>query len=266
MAMIVMTVRLTSGLYHFQFVHLQGQENFSIASYVEGPALTATFSPIDSNYVAFCSKGQLFVDRQNVKLFESPSLPNITNGVASFIAQEEFERFEGFWWNPKNLEILYERVDESPVAQLAFTLPGSIVNLGNQQSDESQFMRYPLAGTSNPPTTLRICQINEQNGSVMDLELKVDLKIVFPWCEYIARCGWSNDGQNIYILAMDRVQSRMALALVPRSVFAEESVFVPNADQLVTVLYEEKALYWINVISFLMGIFSNSDMKNIVIF
>lgn len=48
-------------------------------------------------------------------IFESKIEENISNGMSSFIEQEELERIEGFWWNPKRTELLYERVDESEV-------------------------------------------------------------------------------------------------------------------------------------------------------
>jgi hypothetical protein len=53
------------------------------------------------------------------------SQPHISNGVAAFVTQEEFERYEGYWWSPTRVELLYERVDESVVTKLAFTLPGA---------------------------------------------------------------------------------------------------------------------------------------------
>lgn len=52
-------------------------------------------------------------------MFESDgAMPGITNGVASFIAQEELERFDGYWWSPSRLELLYEQVDETKVLHL----------------------------------------------------------------------------------------------------------------------------------------------------
>ncbi|KAI1701791.1 prolyl oligopeptidase family domain-containing protein [Ditylenchus destructor] len=181
-----------------------------LATYHNNAVLNASFAPIDSNYVAFCSGGQFIIDWQNTKVYESPAVEGITNGVASFIIQEELERFEGFWWNPKHLELLYERVDETHVSQLSFTLP-------SQPPDSSALMRYPLPGTPNSISTLRICRINSDN-TVTDLELKADLK----------------------------KSARTAMLLISRNAFAEESVSVPDAEQNVGVLYEENSPFWIN--------------------
>jgi len=95
------------------------------------------------------------------------------------------------------LEILYERVDESPVVQLSFATPG--------HRPDDQPMRYPYAGTPNAITSLRMVRMLEDVGDFMegaeiqvtvDLELKVDLKQIVPWYEYIARCDWTGDGEK----------------------------------------------------------------------
>jgi dipeptidyl-peptidase-4 len=39
----------------------------------------------------------------------------ISYGVAEFIAQEELNRYTGYWWSPDGTKIVYAKVDESPV-------------------------------------------------------------------------------------------------------------------------------------------------------
>ena len=58
---------------------------------------------------------------------------------ALLVVQEELERDEGYWWSPRNLELLYERVDESAVTELSFTIPGKSLQ-------PQQLLRIPLAG------------------------------------------------------------------------------------------------------------------------
>ena len=74
--------------------------------------MNAVFCPSDPDYIAFCAKGQLHIDklvvkqahflnlefRLNNKVFTTASddfAPGITNGLASFVVQEELERDEG---------------------------------------------------------------------------------------------------------------------------------------------------------------------------
>lgn len=67
-------------------------------------------------------------------------------GVASYIIQEEFDRYSGYWWQPSSTEsgrkkvhrILYEEVDESEV---------ELMHINHQGFDEStDYFRYPRAG------------------------------------------------------------------------------------------------------------------------
>src|SRR5882672_3330176 len=64
------------------------------------------------------------------------------NGLAEFIAQEELQRWRGFWWSPDGQEILYEEADLSPVQRLTITDPTHPEKAPNLQ-------RYPRAGTPN---------------------------------------------------------------------------------------------------------------------
>lgn len=68
-------------------------------------------------------------------------------GVASYIIQEEFDRYSGYWWQPtqptaaskkKIHRILYEEVDESNVELMHITHQGF--------DDHTDYFRYPRAG------------------------------------------------------------------------------------------------------------------------
>ena len=41
--------------------------------------------------------------------------PEVSWGVAEFVAAEEMDRFRGYWWSPDGTALLATRVDESPV-------------------------------------------------------------------------------------------------------------------------------------------------------
>jgi dipeptidyl-peptidase-4 len=66
----------------------------------------------------------------------------LTNGEAEFVAQEEMERRDGFWWSPDSRFIAYEEADLSPVE------PHYIANPLEPQEKPVEF-RYPRAGTAN---------------------------------------------------------------------------------------------------------------------
>uniref|UniRef100_A0A1I7WS52 CNH domain-containing protein n=1 Tax=Heterorhabditis bacteriophora TaxID=37862 RepID=A0A1I7WS52_HETBA len=57
------------------------------------------------------------------------------------------------------------------------------------------------------------------NKQVVDSGLKIPLTKRFPWIEYIARAGFLNDGKTIWVQAMERLQCRSSLILIPESDF-----------------------------------------------
>ena len=38
------------------------------------------------------------------------------------------------------------------------------------------------------------------DGSIVEYELRNDLKELFPWIEYIVRCGWMPDGKQLSVI------------------------------------------------------------------
>ena len=76
----------------------------------------------------------------------------ISNGRVEYVVQEEFKRFQGYWWQPGTLGdlkcILYISVDENPVG---------LVRIG-QQGQKS--IRYPRVGEPNAHNTIRIVYFN----------------------------------------------------------------------------------------------------------
>lgn len=65
--------------------------------------------------------------------------------------QEELSRFTGLWWSPgEEKSLLYEQVDERDVCEIQFSRPGQ---------PPSSPMRYPLAGTSNAVSYLRMISV-----------------------------------------------------------------------------------------------------------
>ena len=73
----------------------------------------------------------------------------ISAGVPSFVIQEEFDRFTGYWWEPRSKDgtlvdnkyrILYEEIDEDDVEILKLFGPLS------EQGQGVDDFRYPRAG------------------------------------------------------------------------------------------------------------------------
>ncbi|CAJ0571526.1 unnamed protein product, partial [Mesorhabditis spiculigera] len=164
----------------------------------------AQLCPIDPGLIAFVAERQIHVHRSGRPIFVSHSERHISNGVPSFVTQEEFDRFNGIWWSPACSRLLYEQVNEGDVHTLTFDCPGK---------EPSDPMRYPVAGSPNAHSSLRMLFIN--GDMVEDRGLRVELKDRFPWLEYLARAGFLSDGKTVWIQAANRAQTKLCLILIP---------------------------------------------------
>ena len=57
--------------------------------------------------------------------FDACNQPNKSNGLAEFIAQEEMDRSEGFWWSDDSRFIAFTQCDESNIPVFRISHSGS---------------------------------------------------------------------------------------------------------------------------------------------
>lgn len=235
--------------------------------------MDAKLCPCDPNLVAFIHRNDVWVN--NIVTEEerrltytnqgspSPMEEPISAGVASFIVQEEFDRYTGYWWQPKfstdeNLtrtyRILFEEVDESSVEILHIVSgPDSMV-----QNSHVDSYRYPRAGSANAKSKLKIVQFSiDTSGKICDhvieYQMRVPLSEAFPFMEYLVRCGWLPDGESVYAEILDRSQQHLALVQIPVAFFvpvnhpANQLLTITEGSPMVEVLAEESNDIWINV-------------------
>uniref|UniRef100_A0A8R1XYJ9 Uncharacterized protein n=1 Tax=Onchocerca volvulus TaxID=6282 RepID=A0A8R1XYJ9_ONCVO len=214
--------------------HIQKEEKSIIGNGIKGCPLHAQLCPVDSSLVAFVANFNVHIDWKGKVVYSSSAGENIINGCSSFIAQEELDRFMGMWWSPGPQKmLLYEQVDETAVTSLQFTVPGC---------SPTRPMKYPVAGTTNAISTLRLITIDEKK--ITDEKLTVELRTVYPWYEYLSRVGWVPDGSAIWALLLSRLQDRYALILIPLNLFGTQEN--QNGAQVVTLLQEQSEI-WFNV-------------------
>jgi dipeptidyl aminopeptidase/acylaminoacyl peptidase len=78
----------------------------------------------------------------------------ITHGVADFVAQEEMDRYRGFWWHPNSQAILFTRTDESevPIYRIMHQSNSSALpsfSSSQQHTDHSSSQHYESNGSGN---------------------------------------------------------------------------------------------------------------------
>ena len=121
--------------------------------------------------------------------------PDVTFGLAEFIASEEMDRHRGYWWSPDGSKIAVCRVDERPVAIWWLSEPTT-------PADAPRSVRYPHAGTANAIVTLHVVDVATAAG--------VDVSWDRGAFEYLARVEWTR-GAPLTILVQSRDQRSMQL-------------------------------------------------------
>uniref|UniRef100_A0A8D2LUP7 dipeptidyl-peptidase IV n=1 Tax=Varanus komodoensis TaxID=61221 RepID=A0A8D2LUP7_VARKO len=228
--------------------------------------------PADPNWIAFIHSNDIWISNLATKeerrlTFVHKEFTNIEEdpksaGVATFVLQEEFDRYTGHWWCPeaeaaadggKILRILYEENDESEVEIIHVTSP----LLETRRTDS---FRYPKTGTANPKITFKLSEIrigaDDRIVEVVDKELVQPFEILFEGVEYIARAGWTREGKYAWAILLDRPQTRLQIALLPPALFIpveddamERQKLMESVPDSVTplIIYEETTDIWINI-------------------
>lgn len=119
----------------------------------------------------------------------------VSYGTAEFVAQEEMDRYTGYWWSPDERYLAYTRVDESTV---------DIIERFDIQADKTTVIdqRYPRAGRPNAVVGLFVRDM--QTGEVTEIGWRRE-----DWGpatdQYLARLRWAGD--TVYIQAVNRDQT-----------------------------------------------------------
>src|SRR5438093_8571121 len=170
-----------------------------------GDIIDPQLSP-DGRRVAYVREDDLYVSdvagaATERRLTEGAS-DTLTNGLAEFVAQEEMDRFSGYWWSPDSRRIAFERADLAKVETLHIMDP-----VHPELSAES--WRYPRAGTPNAEVGLGI--VPAEGGPATWVEWD---RARYP---YLAAVRWKEKGAPLTLLVQDRRQREEALLAADES-------------------------------------------------
>ena len=166
--------------------------------------------------VAYVSDGSLHVldlatDTTAVLATEREN-PDVTWGLAEFIAAEEFSRYRGYWWAPDGQTILAARVDETRVQRWYLHDPAS-------PESAPRVIAYPSAGTPNAEVTLHLLDLD---GGWVDVHWDRE---TYP---YLISVTWSEVGGPLVTVLRRLQQHGLVLAVDPRT--GETQVHAELAD------------------------------------
>ena len=183
------------------------------------------FSP-DGTHVAFVRDAELHVvpvdggpERQ---VTSGARGTGRTNGLAEYVAQEEMDRHEGYWWSRDGRFLAFEEVDETHVPVYRIVHQGKDAVGEAAQEDH----RYPFAGAANARVRLGVVARDGSEPVWMRFGGDAD--------DYLARVDWMPDG-SLLVQVQDRRQTELRVVRLD-----------PTTGEGV-VLLRETSDVWINL-------------------
>lgn len=177
------------------YLHTQANQKLKRLTTNSAAELDVQFSPKD-HFISYVRDHNLYLfDLASNKEFavSTSGKDQLSYGVAEFIAQEEMDRFTGFWWSEDEQYLAFIEVDESPVKIVSrYEIDVDTVTVRQQ--------RYPEAGSANAKVRLAVVKtadVTAGNPHFEWVDLGRDKDI------YLPRVTWTPDGKLAY-----QVQSR----------------------------------------------------------
>ena len=115
--------------------------------------------------------------------------PQVSYGLADFIAAEEMERMRGFWWSPSGDALVVARVDDTPVQRWHIADPA-------HPDREPTVVAYPAAGTPNAQVSAEIITLDGRRTPLRWSE------------EYLADVVWDDHGLLVVVQPRDQTALR----------------------------------------------------------
>ncbi|MGD3105958.1 prolyl oligopeptidase family serine peptidase [Streptomyces sp. YGL11-2] len=154
-----------------------------------GPVVDPRPSP-DGRLIAYVSNRSVHVvgldggDRQLARA----EGPEVSYGLAEYVAAESMGRTRGHWWAPDGRRLLVARVDTSPVERRYLADPAD-------PARPPQVLRYPSAGTANAEVSLHLLSVDGERTEVI-------------WdraaYEYLVDARWDAHGPLIAVQSRDQ--------------------------------------------------------------
>jgi dipeptidyl-peptidase-4 len=166
----------------------------------DGPAIDPRFSP-DGNKVAYVRDNDVRVmdlPPRKERPLTKGGTEAVSHGLAEFVAQEEMDRFEGFWWSPDSKFIAYEEADQSKVEKFSISDPV------HPEASANSFA-YPRPGKQNVKVRLGIVAVT--GGATTWVQWDVEK---YP---YLATVKWPKQGP-LSVLVQNRAQTEQQLLAV----------------------------------------------------
>jgi dipeptidyl-peptidase-4 len=178
-------------------VDVRTGQSREIASRIAGAPVDPRWSP-DGRMIAAVRGGELVVTDVATgveRALTSGAGAGISHGTAEFVAQEEMDRMEGYWWSGDGRALAFQETDERGVEQLRVSDP-------SQPEREPEVNRYPRAGRANAVVRLGVVPVTA--GAPRWIEWDRER---YP---YLARVAWPPRGP-LTVVVQNRAQSEVVV-------------------------------------------------------
>jgi dipeptidyl-peptidase 9 len=199
--------------------------------------------PYNSNLISYIINGDIWIqdlsNRREIRLTNSSYEVNVTRGVPSYIIQEEFDRYTGYWWQPvQNASnnkhyIIYEVVDDNQVDK-TLIVPSCDDPFG------CDTYRYTKPGMSNSRVHLELVEFSLETNEIRTFKMRKSFYDLFNWYEYLVRCDWILNGKFFWVQLLNRLQTCSSFYLIPIEFFTQ------TLDANLIELYSQQSDVWIN--------------------
>jgi dipeptidyl-peptidase-4 len=217
-----MLAPLADGLYIQDGIHGELTKVLDIQG---EPALDPQLSP-DGEYLAFVRNDELWVldiaARQARQVTSGAKQAGVTHALAEYVAQEEMDRQQGYWWSPDNRRIAFTEIDEQHIPLYTIVHP----DRDDPGPSALEVHRYPFAGQPNAHIKLGVTSIEGSQPLWLDLGEEKDI--------YLARVNWLANGQ-LAVQLLNRPQTQLDL------------IFFDASSGKGRLILRETSKMWINL-------------------
>ncbi|KAF8380041.1 hypothetical protein HHK36_027511 [Tetracentron sinense] len=218
-------VPLPAGIYLQDLYRSKPELKLRSTSYL--PIIDPHLSP-DGTMLVYVKDGELHV--LNLSYGESKQLTfgacgnAMTHGLAEYIAQEEMDRKNGFWWSPDSKYIAFTQVDSSEIPLFRIMHQGK----SSVGSDAQEDHAYPFAGKSN--VKVRLGVVSSSGGPITWMDLLCGEKnLVNNDEEYLARVNWM-PGNVLTAQVLNRSHSKLKILKFDMKTGEREVLLVEEQD------------------------------------
>jgi len=159
----------------------------------------------DGSSIAYTRAGRLYVANAagDEREIAGDDDPNVTWGLAEFIAAEEMGRQRGYWWSPDGRHIAATRVDVSHVPVWHIADPANPATPAGEH-------RYPAAGATNAEVSLWIIDVATKDRRRVDLPAHEYLTSVACSAAGLIAQVQSRDQRSVTIVRIDETTGNCA--------------------------------------------------------